>query len=116
MNLYRCSQNRSCRLPQRATPYNTNSGHNELRLYNSGMPLQVDAVYESGVLRPLQPLDLKEHEHVLVSVVQDATRDRSSLAVEYIEKIKRELQDTQPAPGIEEVRRRLAKIPGLMAA
>ena len=88
----------------------------EFRLYNGGMPLQVDAVYENGVLRPLQPLNLKEHEHVLVSVVQGAARDRSSLAVEYIDKIKRELQDTQPAPGIEEVRRRLAKIPGSMAA
>jgi hypothetical protein len=38
------------------------------------------------------------------------------LAVEYVEKIKRELQDAEPAPGIEEVRRRLAKIPGSMAA
>jgi predicted DNA-binding antitoxin AbrB/MazE fold protein len=62
------------------------------------MPLQVDAVYENGVLRPLQPLDLKEHERVLVSVVKNAARDRSSLAVEYIEKIKKELQDAQSAP------------------
>jgi predicted DNA-binding antitoxin AbrB/MazE fold protein len=80
------------------------------------MPLQVDAVYENGVLRPLQQLDLKEHEHVLVSVVAVAAPNRSSLAVEYIEKVKRELQDTQPAPGIDDVRRRLAKIPGSMAA
>ena len=79
------------------------------------MPLQVDAVYENGVLRPLQPLDLKEHEHVLVSVIKDAARNRSSLAVEYIEKIKRELEDAEPAPGLEEVRRRLAKIPGSMS-
>jgi predicted DNA-binding antitoxin AbrB/MazE fold protein len=79
------------------------------------MPIQVDAVYENGVLRPLQPLDLKEHEHVLVSVIQESARDRSGLAVEYIEKIKRELQDAQPGPGLEEVRRRLAKIPGSMA-
>ena len=80
------------------------------------MPIQVDAVYENGVLRPLQPLDLKEHEHVLVSVVTNAARDRSSLAVEYIEKVKKELQVAEPAPGLEEVRRRLAKIPGSMAA
>jgi len=26
-------------------------------------------VYDNGVLRPLQPLDLKAHEHVLVSIV-----------------------------------------------
>jgi predicted DNA-binding antitoxin AbrB/MazE fold protein len=80
------------------------------------MPLQVDAIYENGVLRPLQPLDLKEHEHVLVSVLKTApTLGRSSLAVEYIERIKRELQDAEPIPGLEEVRRRLAKIPGSMA-
>jgi predicted DNA-binding antitoxin AbrB/MazE fold protein len=80
------------------------------------MKLQVDAVYENGVLRPLQPLDLKEHEHVLVSVVKDAAPGRSSLAIEYIEKVKRDLQDTQLAPGLEEVRKRLSKIPGSMAA
>ena len=81
------------------------------------MPLQVDAVYENGVLRPLQPLDLREHEHVIVSVVKAAPASgRSNLAVEYIERIKKELHDAEPAPGLEEVRRRLAKIPGSMAA
>jgi hypothetical protein len=64
----------------------------------------------------LRPLDLREHERVLVSVVKNATRDRSSLAVDYIEKVKKELRDAPPAPGIDEVRRRLAKIPGSMAA
>jgi hypothetical protein len=34
------------------------------------MALQVDAIYENGVLRPLQPLDLREHERVIVSVVK----------------------------------------------
>jgi hypothetical protein len=38
------------------------------------------------------------------------------LAVEYIESVKRKLQEAEPAPGLEEVRRRLAKIPGSMAA
>jgi predicted DNA-binding antitoxin AbrB/MazE fold protein len=80
------------------------------------MPLQVDAVYENGVLRLLQPLDLTEHEQVRVSVVKTTTSGRSSLAVEYIERLRREQQDAEPAPGIEEVRRRLAKIPGSMAA
>jgi predicted DNA-binding antitoxin AbrB/MazE fold protein len=80
------------------------------------MPRQVDAVYENGMLRPLQPLDLKEHEHVLVSVVKTAASERSSLAVEYIERIRRQQQDAEPAPGLEEVRRRLAKISGSMAA
>jgi predicted DNA-binding antitoxin AbrB/MazE fold protein len=78
------------------------------------MRFQVVAVYENGVLRPLQPLDLKEHEHVVVSVSKSS--GRSALAVEYMDKIKRDLADAEPAPGLEEVRRRLAKIPGSMAA
>ena len=81
------------------------------------MPLQVDAVYENGVLRPLQPLDLREHEHVVVSVVKaEPAPGRSMLDVEYIERLKRELSDAEPAPGLEEVRRRLTKISGSMAA
>ncbi len=81
------------------------------------MPLEVDAVYENGVLRPLQPLDLRENEHVVVSVIKSAPASgRSSLDVQHIEKIKEELQGMEPAPGLEEVRRRLAKIPGSMAA
>ena len=80
------------------------------------MPLRVEAVYEKGVLRPLQPLDLKEHERVVVSVVKATAPDGPKLDVEYLEKTKRELQQTGPAPGLAEVRRRLAKIPGSMAA
>jgi predicted DNA-binding antitoxin AbrB/MazE fold protein len=80
------------------------------------MPIQVDAIYENGVLRPLKPLDLREHERVVVSVEKAAEPGRSNLAIEYIEKINSELQDAEPAPAIDEVRRRLAKIPGSMAA
>ena len=32
------------------------------------MRKQVEAVYENGVLRPLQPLPLEEHERVIVTV------------------------------------------------
>ena len=81
------------------------------------MPLQIEAVYENGVLRPLQPLDLREHERVVLSVIKaEPAPSRSSLAVEYVEKLKRELQPAEAIPGLEEVRRRLAKIPGSMAA
>jgi predicted DNA-binding antitoxin AbrB/MazE fold protein len=79
------------------------------------MALQVDAVYENGVLRPLQPLDLREHEHVVVSVVKaEGAAKGPRLAVEYIERLKRELGD-DPIPSLEEVRKRLSKIPGSMA-
>ena len=32
------------------------------------MPITVKAVYENGVLKPSQPLPLKEHEQVRVSI------------------------------------------------
>lgn len=32
------------------------------------MPLSIDAVYESGVLKPSQPLPLKENERVRLSI------------------------------------------------
>jgi len=79
------------------------------------MPLQVDAIYENGVLRPLQPLDLREHEHVIVSVVK-AAPTRSHLDAEYLDRLKSELPNAEEISDLQEVRRRLAKIPGSMAA
>jgi predicted DNA-binding antitoxin AbrB/MazE fold protein len=32
------------------------------------MPLTVEAVYENGALKPLQPLSLKEHEKVRITI------------------------------------------------
>jgi predicted DNA-binding antitoxin AbrB/MazE fold protein len=32
------------------------------------MPITVEAVYENGVLKPIGPLPLKEHEKVLVTI------------------------------------------------
>lgn len=36
------------------------------------MSQQFDAIYENGVLRPLKPVDLREHEVVSVSVTPAA--------------------------------------------
>ena len=78
--------------------------------------MQIDATYENGLLRPLQPLDLAEHERVVLSVSRTAPApDRSGPALEYIESIRTETRDAEPVPSLEEVRRRLAKIPGSMA-
>jgi len=79
------------------------------------MSLRVEAVYENGVLRPLQPLDLSEHEHVIVNVLKSEA-ETSQLDVEYIERIREECRRSGPAPSLQEVRARLAKIPGSMAA
>ncbi len=65
--------------------------------------------------RPLQSLDLKEHEHVVVSIEKtegEATGPR--LAVEYVERLKKELGE-EPPLGLDEVRRRLSKITESMA-
>jgi predicted DNA-binding antitoxin AbrB/MazE fold protein len=77
---------------------------------------QVEAVYENGVLRPLQPLDLTEHEQVVISVARMApTPNPSAPASEYVERLRTELATAGPAPGREEVRRRLSKITDSMA-
>ena len=78
--------------------------------YNVGMAVHVDAVYEGGVLRPLQPLDLREHEHVTVTVTKHddaplvASTEFSDVASE------------ATPPGIEVVRARLSRITESMAS
>lgn len=78
--------------------------------------MMVDAVYENGVLRPLQPLDLTEHEHVTLSITIVSHDTGPRVDLEFIERLRQGLLSAGPPPGIEEVRRRLARIPGSMAA
>jgi predicted DNA-binding antitoxin AbrB/MazE fold protein len=73
------------------------------------MTHNVAAVYENGVLRPLEPLPLKEHQRVTVTVSELAER---WLDLEYMEKVKRDVAASAPAPSLEEVRRALSRIPG----
>jgi predicted DNA-binding antitoxin AbrB/MazE fold protein len=37
------------------------------------MPFTVEAVYENGVLKPVEPLPLKEHEQVRLTIQQGDT-------------------------------------------
>jgi hypothetical protein len=37
------------------------------------MPLTVEAIYENGVLKPVEPLPLKEHERVLLRILTGET-------------------------------------------
>ena len=46
------------------------------------MAITVEAIYENGVLKPAQPLPLKEHEKVLVSVRTPADVQKALDAVE----------------------------------
>jgi predicted DNA-binding antitoxin AbrB/MazE fold protein len=42
------------------------------------MPLTVEATYENGVLKPAQPLPLKEHEKVQVTIHPPISRARQT--------------------------------------
>jgi predicted DNA-binding antitoxin AbrB/MazE fold protein len=52
----------------------------------------LEAIYENGVLRPLEPLDLHEHQHVMV-VVSELSPDTAIeelLDLEYLQACARE--------------------------
>jgi predicted DNA-binding antitoxin AbrB/MazE fold protein len=79
--------------------------------------MQVDAVYQNGMLKPLQSLDLAENERVVVSITQEASpAGLDQLDADFVQGLRRRLAGAEPAPGLEEVRRRLSKIPGSMTA
>jgi predicted DNA-binding antitoxin AbrB/MazE fold protein len=45
------------------------------------MTLTIEAIYENGVLKPIQPLPLKEHERVQVTVqvIQSVARESAGM-------------------------------------
>lgn len=73
------------------------------------MTHDVVAVYENGVLKPLEPLPLKEHQRVTVTVSDTAER---WLDQAYMEKVKKDVAASTPARSLDEVRQALSKIPG----
>jgi predicted DNA-binding antitoxin AbrB/MazE fold protein len=46
------------------------------------MPITVEAVYENGVLKPTEPLPLKEHEKVRLSIHPTANVQKALEAVD----------------------------------
>ena len=68
------------------------------------------AVYEHGVFRPLEPVQLKENQQVSVTI-SDSPDDfvNALLDQEYISAVE---SYDEPEPSLEEVRAALAKIPG----
>ena len=79
------------------------------------MRKSLEAVYENGVLRPLEPLNLHEHQHVVV-VVSELSPDRAIdelLDVEYLQACAREADHSIT---LETVREALSRIPGSLTA
>ena len=75
--------------------------------------MRADAVYEGGVLKLLEPLDLEENEHVVVSVTRgNETEGKPYVDVAFTERLRKEMESEPPAPSIEEVREIMSTIPG----
>jgi len=72
----------------------------------------VDAVYENGVLRPLEPLPLEEHQRVRVSVFSISGDSLASLVDQgFLERARKEVAAAGRVPTHEEIRRITAKDP-----
>jgi predicted DNA-binding antitoxin AbrB/MazE fold protein len=80
------------------------------------MQILFQAIYENGVLRPLEPLDLEENQQVTITISIDSERRALHPRLDggYRETLLRQLKDAGPPPGLEAVRRMLSKIPGEM--
>ena len=76
------------------------------------MTKKLQAVYENGVLRPLEPLPYKEHQQLSVTVSDAATAADDLVDAEFLRDCEAEADDSV---SIESVRAALAKIPGSLA-
>ncbi len=64
----------------------------------------IHAIFEDGVLKPLEPLNLAEHQRVRVSVTPEATGDadivsRQRQAMEELDAVMDVLPDNSPVDG-----------------
>jgi len=79
------------------------------------MTKQVEAVYENGVLRPLEPLHLDEHQRVTVTVSADEDPLASIIDHAFVERARKAVQAMNYIPSLEEVRKILSKTPGSLS-
>jgi predicted DNA-binding antitoxin AbrB/MazE fold protein len=74
------------------------------------MTNHVDAVYENGVLRPLEPLPLEEHQRVRIAISNISGDSLASLVDQsFLEQARQEVAAAGYIPTHEEVRRMTAK-------
>jgi predicted DNA-binding antitoxin AbrB/MazE fold protein len=77
---------------------------------------KIEAVYEKGNLRPLQPLDLNEADKVMVSVsLVVGGRLSAMLDHQFVAYARAEISATKDVPTLEEVQRQLSTIEGSMS-
>jgi predicted DNA-binding antitoxin AbrB/MazE fold protein len=78
------------------------------------MVRNVEAIYEHGVLRPLEPLALAESQRVSLTI-SDVPRARSQRDLGIVTRAQAELATVETVPTIEQVRAALSVIPGSLA-
>jgi predicted DNA-binding antitoxin AbrB/MazE fold protein len=76
------------------------------------MSKQIEAIYENGVLRPLEPLSLDEHQRVTITIAEDGGEEEDLFDPEFTRWCA---EQSKNAPSLEEVRQTLSKIRGSMA-
>jgi len=74
------------------------------------MVQQVDAVYENGLLRPLQPLDLLDSQRVRITVTTPEV-GRSKRDLKLLERVRTEVAQMTEIPSLEDVQRMMSAIP-----
>ena len=73
------------------------------------MTKQIEAVYENGILRPLEPLPLEEMERVRLTITNDTADPLEALVDrEFLENCSRELAGLGRVPTLDEVHETLA--------
>lgn len=79
------------------------------------MSKRVEAVYENGALRPLEPLGLREHQRVSVVVSEKPVvpSEEEWLDTDYLQFCASEADESV---SLEAVREALSKIPGALTA
>lgn len=79
------------------------------------MSKRIEVVYENGVLRPLEPLMLRDHQHVSIVMPDDVTSpaDEDWLDTEYMRLCDTEADETV---SLDAVRQALSKISGSMTS
>lgn len=76
------------------------------------MSKQIEAIYENGVLHPLEPLDLDEHQRVTITIAEEGEGEEDLIDPAFTRWCA---EQSSNAPSLEEVRKALAKIRGSMA-
>lgn len=73
------------------------------------MTRTVQAVYENGAFRPLEPVSCQEQDRVILTVEDAATAEESLLDTEFLAYCETQADDSV---SLETVRQALASIPG----